>query len=427
MIKKLYKKYRNKTVVKNFFFVAGTSFILQPITVIKGFVVANVLGPADYGILKTVELVQMLNKFGNLGFKSVANREISNAIGEKNEEDARLIRNTNYTAEFFLATLLFLIGVFSTFFIEGTKVSILIALASLSLYISKLEALMRTEAAIQKDFKLLSRVKLYSGLLLAVLIMILVNFLKIYAIFLVNILVFSIGFYLLRKNLNFPYKFEIDKKTFIRSVRIGIPLSFVTLSLGLYKYSERLLLVDFIDEVALGLFSFALMVSNAFSIFFKVSIKVRLQDIWILMGAKEYKVVNKMVIRESLILTLLSLIIVPIIWLVTDFAVPYFLPKYEEAIPIVRITTLVIPFEVIANYASAVVISKRVNDLKTPVILRITSLIIFVGGAYYYFINDELTLMIYAYLNLLGYAVFNIGMLVKYYISFKRIYLRINA
>ena len=32
------------------------------------FIVAKYLGPEEYGILKSVELIQMLNKFGNLEF-----------------------------------------------------------------------------------------------------------------------------------------------------------------------------------------------------------------------------------------------------------------------------------------------------------------------------------------------------------------------
>lgn len=419
----LIKKLKHKKVIRDYFSIAGVSFFLQPIAIIKGFVIANVLGPADYGILKTVELIQMLNKFGNLGFKTVANREMSNAIGEGDEDTLVKVRNTNYTAEIILSFILFFIGIISSFFISNIKIGLLVGLASTSLLISKIEALLKTESAIQKEFQLLSRVTFYTGLIVAVLVMILVSFLKVYAIFLVNIIAFSVGCYLLRKNLSFPFRFKIDKKVLKYSIKIGIPFTIATLSLGLYKYSERLLLVDFLGKVALGYFSFAMMVSNSLSILFKASIKVRLQDIWQLVGSQKFERLNKMVIKESLILTVISILIIPVIWIAIDFTVPLILPKYVDAIPIVRISTLIIPFQVVANYAGAVTTSKRVNNIKTPIFLRITSLLIFAGGAYYYFTLGELSLEKYAYLNLAGYAFYNIGLLVNYYVSFQTVYI----
>lgn len=418
------KSLLKKKVVKNYFSIAGANVLLQPIQVVKGFFVASVLGPADYGILKTVELIQMLNKFGNLGFKAVANREMSHAIGENDPEAVKTFRNTNYTAEIILSLILSLTGIVSSFFFDSFEITILIILASISLFVSKIDALLKTEASIQKNFGLISRVIIYCGLFLAFFVILLVPYLRIYAIFLVNILMFSLSIYLLRRKLKFPFKFEINSEVFKKSLRVGIPFTIATLVLGLYKYSERLLLLDFINSTALGFFSFGLMVSNSFSMLFKASIKVRLQDIWRLVGANEYDRVNKMVIKESIILTGMSILIIPFIWIALDIFVPMFLPKYIDAIPIVRIATFIIPFQVIANYAGAVIVSKTVNKLHIPIILRLISVVIFAGGAYYFFTNDTLTLEIYTYLNLAGYAFFNLGLVVNYYISFKRIYIK---
>lgn len=422
-MKKTLKKIKNvtgKKVVKDYLSVAGANVLLQPIQIIKGFFVANVLGPADYGILKTVELVQMLNKFGNLGFKVVANREMSHALGEKDFKTVEKYRNTNYTAEIILSAILSLIGFVSAFFFDDFKITLLVTLASISLFLSKIEALLKTETAIQKRFKLLSRTTVYTGLFLVVMVMVLVPFFKIYAIFLVNIITFSIGIFLLRKSLKFNFNFEINKEIFRKSLKVGIPFSIATLTLGLYKYSERLLLIDFIDATALGFFSFALMISNSFSILFKASIKVRMQDIWQLVGAKKFDRVSKMVLKESLILTSFAVFIIPFIWIGADIFIPLILPKYIGAIPIVKITSFIIPFQVIANYAGTVITSKTVNKLYVPIVLRLLSLLIFAGGAYYFFIKKELTLNLYAYLNLAGYAFYNIAILINYYISFKK-------
>ena len=60
---------------------------------VKGIVVAKYLGPADYGLLKSIELIQMLNKYGSLGFNTALTREAGNAIGNKdNEQGPRLVK-----------------------------------------------------------------------------------------------------------------------------------------------------------------------------------------------------------------------------------------------------------------------------------------------------------------------------------------------
>lgn len=425
-MKKILGKIKNvtsKKVVKDYFSIAGASLLLQPIQIVKGFFVANILGPADYGILKTVELVQMLSKFGNLGFKTVANREMSHALGEKDYDSVEKYRNTNYTAEIILSIILTIVGIVSAFFFESYKISILLVLASISLFASKVLALLRTESAIQKKFKLLSVNNLYVGFAISILVILITPYLKIYTIFLVNIIVFSFGIYFLRKSLTFPFSFTINNEIFRKSLKIGIPFTIATLTLGLYKYSERILLVEFISATALGFFSFALMISNSITILFKASIKVRIQDIWRLVGAKEFKRLNKMVIKESLILTCFAILLIPFIWLGADFFIPIFLPKYTEAIPIIRVTTLIIPFQVIANYAGAVVTSKTVNKIYVPITLRLISLIVFAGGAYYYYLENNLTLEVYAYLNLAGYAFYNLALLLSYYKSFNKVYL----
>jgi O-antigen/teichoic acid export membrane protein len=417
------KKLLKKKVIKDYFSVVGANLLLQPLKIIKGFVVANFLGPENYGILKSVELIQMLNKFGNLGFKIVANREIAHYKGEGNIEKQIKFRNTNYSSEILLALLLFIIGSCSSLFFEDKNIIMLILISSFGLLLSKIEGLFKLESAIQKKFQTSSRITVYTGGFLVILTIALVPFLKIFGVLIVNVLTFILGIYLYKRMIKFPFRFEIDKKIFKYSLKIGSPFVIATIIYGVYKYSERLLILDYIGATALGLFSFGIMISNTVSILFKASIKVRLQDIWELIGQKEYKRLNKMVIKETVLLTTGSLLIIPVIWIALDIFVPLFLKQYVNALPAARILTFIIPFQVIANYAGAVTTSKTVNNIYIPIFLRLLSITIFAGGVYYLFTTNRLTLERYAILNLCGYAFYNIGIIVNYYISFQRLYL----
>ena len=80
----LIKANYNKKVIKDYLAVSGSNIALQPIALLKSFFVAKYLGPSDYGLLKSIDLIRMLNKYGNLGFRQTANREVGDSIGKNN-------------------------------------------------------------------------------------------------------------------------------------------------------------------------------------------------------------------------------------------------------------------------------------------------------------------------------------------------------
>jgi len=209
-------------------------------------------------------------------------------------------------------------------------------------------------------------------------------------------------------------------------MRIGLPLVVATLTLGGYKYAERLLILNFLDSKALGLFSFGIMVSNEISILFKASIKVRLQDIYLLTGSKQFLKVHRMVLKETFILTISSIFLIPIIWIGLEIFVPLLLDKYTTAIPAGKILSLSIPFLVVSNYAGAVTTSKLINKIYFPITTRIISIIIFAAGTFLLFQYNALSLVTYSILNVVGYAFYNLAILFNYYYSFYKKYVNIT-
>ena len=125
-------KYTKRKSIKDFSAIVGANIGLRPIQLIKSFIVAKYLGPADYGILQSTQLITMLNKFGNLGFTQVASREIGVLRGKNQPEREKEIRDTAYTSEIILAFLLAISGIIVSLFLS-TKWVWIISLASLGL------------------------------------------------------------------------------------------------------------------------------------------------------------------------------------------------------------------------------------------------------------------------------------------------------
>ena len=147
---------KNKTL-KDYLAIAGTNIILQPIQLIKSIVVAKFLGPDSFGILKSLELIQMLDKYGNLGFRAAAAREIGNAKGRGDLGKEIIVRNNAYSGEIILSLFLFLTGCISSIIIKDETISLMLLISSFSLLFSKLRGIFNTEVTIQKKFIFLSK------------------------------------------------------------------------------------------------------------------------------------------------------------------------------------------------------------------------------------------------------------------------------
>ena len=413
-----------KKVVKDFAAIAGANLALRPIQLLKGFIVAKYLGPADYGLLKTIELIQLLNKYGSLGFNTTAAREVGNAIGDKNTQKIQLIRNTAFSSEIVLSFILFFIGMSSSLFFESKTVSVLIILASFGLLASKLRGVMATEAVIQKKFILTSKVTFLTVTASSIIVIFTVPFLKIYAILLTNIIIGVLAIILFWRPLRFKLTFRINKNEFKRILGISIPLTIGTLSIASFKYAERILLITYLGEIALGFFSFAAMIVNQVAVIFKASIKVRIQDIYEGMGKKCYQRIHKMVIRETLLLTLLSLIIIPFFWFLIDFLIPIFLPKWIDGIFACQLFLLSLPFEVILNYPSAVLISAVVNKQRIMPLFRFGSAGILILATVILHFFKILTLEYFIVINISSIAFYNIVVLLLYNKYFIKVYVK---
>ena len=85
-------------MISNFIALIRSNLFVSMLGIIQGFVVARFLGPTQYGILKLLDMIPQLAKYGDLGFISVARREIPYHIGAGDDEKAQLIRNLSYSS-----------------------------------------------------------------------------------------------------------------------------------------------------------------------------------------------------------------------------------------------------------------------------------------------------------------------------------------
>lgn len=410
----------SKKSIKDYLYLISTTVILQPIGIVKNFIVARYLGPADFGLIKSVELIQMLNKFGNLGFVTVAQREIGTANGQKDFDKANRIRNAAYSGEILLSVLLTISGIISSFFFEGSTIKVLIILASLGMFFAKVSQIYDAEATVQKKFKIISNVNLVHGLVVAILTASLVAFFNVYIVLISPIIASVIGLIIYYRRIHAKYRFTIDFLEIRKILSVSIFFSLATLSYGSYRYAERILVLTTMGTIELGIYGFASMLADQLITVFLVAVKVRKMYVYEALGRGDYKFAHKIVIKETALLLGIGVVAAASLFLLIPYLIEWFLPKWISAIQVSQLFLLVIPFKIITSYAAIVTTSSLVNKIKQVPFYQVGATIFLVLSVLLLNSIGKLTLYNFILLDIAGYALYHLSYLTMYYKFFIR-------
>ena len=246
-------------MISNFVALLRSNLFVSMLGIVQGFVVARFLGPAQYGILKLLDMIPQLAKYGDLGFISVARREIPYHIGAGDDEKAQLIRNLSYSSEILLSIFISTISFSMMFFyFPDTLMVVGIFSYTIVLLLQKIIKVFQTESIIERKFKILSRIILLSGSISAIGIILLVPFIGIYAMFIIIPFSALITLIYARKHIPIKFRFMARHPELSRIIKVGIPIALSTVTTGLFQYSKRLSINHFLGIVYLGYYGIAL-------------------------------------------------------------------------------------------------------------------------------------------------------------------------
>ena len=421
-MKKLLTKFKlsieNKSYLDIIYMISG-NMLIKPFQLVKSFVVAKYLGPEEYGLLKSVELIQMLNKFGDLGFNSTVIRDVGSLKGDSNDDKIKEIKSVCYSSELILSFILFLIALSSNFFFTDIIVRYAIIISSIALFFTKFYNLYICEATINREFKFISKLILFQGIFNSLFIIIFVSSFKIFTVLLVPIISTLILLCFCFRKFSIPFSLNINKKTFFDILKTSLKFSLGTLTFGLFRYTERLIIISMIGFTAVGIFGFADTIAALFINVFLTNIKVRKMNIYEYLGKKEFTKVNKIVVRETIILTSLSIFVVVVLIFSLEIFIPIFLDKWTDAIFITQLFIIIIPLKVVSSYIVPVITSPTINKLFYTPILYVFSSIFLLSFSLLLRYFNLLTLINFIYLDILLYCILHLFWI---YIYIKQFY-----
>ena len=428
MLDNFFKKYKYNKSFKDIINLSGVQIALRPLQFLKSFVVAKYLGPEVFGILKSVELISMLNKFGSLGFKPAIIRNVTTAKARGDNLEVENTKNNAFTGELFLSLFLFIIGLSSSLFFEDKLISIAIILASIGLFTAKLLGIFQTELQLNKKFGSLGKIILYQGIINSLVVILTVPFYTIYSVLIVPSISSIIVTFLAYRMTGKFFSLSIDKIGFLKILKVSIPLTMGTLAFGLFRYTERFLIISYLGLTAVGFFGFADTIVGIFiSLLLGSVLKVRGIKIFEELGKENHLKLHKMIVKETKLLILMSFGFIILIAVGMKLFIPIVLPKWEAAINITILFSFVIPLKLASSYIAFVIKSPTVNKLKFAPIMQLVATGVLLSGIIVLKHHDCLNLTNFILVDIVAYSVLHITTILFYYKVYYLKFIYLNA
>jgi len=388
----------------------------QIISLIRGLYVARILGPADFGLLSSLLLINKLNKFGDLGFNAVVSREVPYLEGKGEFEKIRLTKNNAYSSEIIFAIGLLIIGVITSVLIEDKRIMIAIILASLGLFFGKIAKISSTEIIVEKNFINLAQVHLFIQIVVSIFVISTVHILGIFSSLIFTVVGSILTIIIFQYLIEYKYTFNINKKEFFRQLKLGIPLTLTTLFYGTYRYSERLLILSFLGTFSLGLYAIATRVMDTILGLFQIRGKILKIQVSQKLGAGEYADAHKILVRNTIFPILAAIAILPFLWALIDYGFPLFLgEKYIEAIGIVKLLSIASVVRLLGTFTPIVLVSPLVNKQKILPIFDFISTIFLISVTFILYYINHLNLETIVYADITGYLISHVSLVILYY------------
>ena len=413
-VRRLHAILKGRKGVRDYAALFNSTILTQLFGIIRGFVVAKFLGPVDYGILTGVNMVSGLEKYGNLGFKSVVTREAVDAASKGRKEQAEFIKNVGYSGEILLGSILAMVGGGIALAAKDPKISLAIAIAAVALWFGKVKNNFRNEAIIEKKITLQARVLFWITLVSSLAVIAAVPFFGIFASLTVPILGSIIATWWYTAGLDYRFRFQFDLREVMRQIKIGIFMALNSLAYGSYRYAERIMILTFLGVGALGFYGIASTIMNNIMGVLLLGPMIRKIGIFEKLGKSDFEGAHQQIIRETKVHVLAAALLLPPLWVALEIFIPWVLPAYQDALTICKLLPVAVVFRIIIPYLQVAIVSVKVNRQKALPPLQFASTALFVSTCFALKYLDSVSLLNIVIADVVCYALYSLSYLVLY-------------
>lgn len=345
MEKKFKSQKEEREIFKQSSVYSFSLFLRMLLGLLRGIIVAKLLGPSLYGLGNAFRLVLGYEAYSDLGMFSAMNREAPYYRSAKNEEKAQQIVKSvfgiNLIYSLFVGTILILIS----FYLRKTQweakyVDFVLFLGFL-IITNKLRAFYSIKLKIDKKFYLLSKVEVLYGFASSIACVLFAYYLGfkglLIGLFVADVIYIGAILVAVREIPGIGISFSIVREL----LKIGFPIQSALFLIMSLASADRIIIVSMLSEEALGYYGIAVVATGVISIIPSAIHSVTLPRIMEKLGStKNIYRIKDYLIEPTTVMAYFMPFLFAIIYFGIHLPVQYFLPKYMLSINIAKILTL---------------------------------------------------------------------------------------
>ncbi|MFH1957608.1 MAG: oligosaccharide flippase family protein [bacterium] len=300
---------------------------------VKGFIVAKILGPTNFGTWKGIEILQLYHQYTTFGTQNGLSREIPRLRGEGKLKEIEEIRNIGFGQIFTVPFLIAILMAMYSLTLSAGLMKFAIFMTSINVMLLMIHNYFVRLLFADLRFVTFSKVNFILSIMINTLAIISAFIWKSRApyitVFIAEILTISVLVYIGRYKIMPIISFAKS----IRLIRIGFPIMMVGFLYGLLTTVDRIIILKYFDTTQLGYYSLLLMVGVIYS-----SISNGIGEIVYPRMNQKYGVTKRadsldfLLFIPGYVMSVLFAILSVVLILFISYLVPIFLKKYSAGI-----------------------------------------------------------------------------------------------
>jgi len=352
---------------------AVSALIGLPVTIY----VATILVPEEYGIYGLLALWLMYATLIGPGIASAGSREMPVLLGRDQEKEALRIQNISVSSELLYTIIPTIVILGASFFYADTVLKIGLIIIAMSYIANRLASLWSHMNFIRERFNTVARGNLIIAIVSPVIILLGVNWLKVYALLVGPLVAHVIVLVYYFKKGAIDFHFTFDRPEIIRLVKVGVILQGLGLIFWAFRMADRTIIASTLPLEQLGLYTFAIgFLMYALTLFTDFG-NVLMPVLWREAGTADSVFEGfKDTRRIAVYLALGTAVIIPIAQLAYCLMVTLITTKYIDSIPIFYVLSYNLYLASIGIIPALILSSSIVNKPKIPLYLFAAGLVL---------------------------------------------------
>jgi len=260
----------NRKSTKDIFGYFLSQVIFEAFSVLRGFILPNILGPLHYGVVSTFNIIERYSNYSNLGIHYVALYKIPSLKLKNEYESVNDMKNNIFCFTLFCGIITFFFLIILAF-INYTKLTRIffwgLLISSLLPLLISLRGVIITFLKTEKNFSLISRIIIISSLSALVLTVLFGVIFKSLGVLFAQALVLFICIIILLKSSGYKFHFELSIKKIFEMLKFSFPVAFIVEILRSFLATmDKIIIFKHLGPVFVGLYTIGLSLKGCLSL-----------------------------------------------------------------------------------------------------------------------------------------------------------------